>query len=450
MAKEKSGGAAKTVRTMLKRAALVCLLGSLMLTIVGGLSLGYRHAQKTSGEGAVASPKAPAAYGDEASGQLSKFTVDLTYTSLDVPDNGEVTSQVAWNDAWFTADEATYNHDLAQTASVLAALAYSESGYYQAGTDQPAYMENALSKLGFSDISTASYQYRSEVVDEILNVVTDDADSIAYTVARRHLITDNGTKRDLIVVSARGSYGSEWLSNLNVAQCTSSDHSGYCRAAQEICEEIAAWTAESRASGAEVSLLLVGHSRGGAVANLAAADIADLRAGDSDHDLPPVLSEIDHAYAYTFASPATTVNTQAHDARYASIFNIVNPSDIMPFLPLQAWGYERYGVSLELPGTGDQEFEALYEKMRESYRQATGVECSYDPADKETVQAVLASLASGVTSIDELATPKGAASVFLAAAAHVNPVRILYSHYPTTYIAWLDVIEPEQLTYQVG
>lgn len=430
---------------MLRRAALVCLLGSLTLLVVGGLSLGYRHMQKLSGEGAVSAPDAPAAYGDEASDRLSKFTVDLTYTSLDVPDSGEVTSQVTWDDAWFTADETAYNHELAHTASVLAALAYSESGYYQAGSNQPAYMENALSKLGFSDISTESYQYRSEVVDEILNVVTDDADSIAYTVARRHLITDDGSKRDLIVVSARGSYGSEWLSNLNVAECSSNDHGGYCRAAQEICEEVATWTAESKADGADVSLLLVGHSRGGAVANLAAADIADLRAGDSDHELPQVLSQVDHAYTYTFASPATTVSSQAHTARYASIFNIINPSDIMPFLPLQTWGYVRYGTDLELSGTGDEGFEALYEAMQASYRQATGVECSYDPADKETVQAVLSSLGSGVTSIEELVTPRGAVSVFLAVAAHVDPVRILYSHYPTTYIAWLDVLEPEQM-----
>ena len=54
-------------------------------------------------------------------------------------------------------------------------------------------------------------------------------------------------------------------------------------------------------------------------------------------------------YAYTFASPATTLNAQAHDARYANIFNIANPSDIMPYLPLRTWGYERYGIDKALP-----------------------------------------------------------------------------------------------------
>ena len=61
------------------------------------------------------------------------------------------------------------------------------------------------------------------------------------------------------------------------------------------------------------------------------------------------LAGIDRVYAYTFASPATTLNAQAHDARYANIFNIANPSDIMPYLPLRTWGYERYGIDKALP-----------------------------------------------------------------------------------------------------
>ncbi|WP_293825109.1 hypothetical protein [uncultured Parolsenella sp.] len=49
---------------------------------------------------------------------------------------------------------------------MLAAIANSESNYYQAGTGASAYMEEALGKLGFTDVSTVPFRYRSEVIDE--------------------------------------------------------------------------------------------------------------------------------------------------------------------------------------------------------------------------------------------------------------------------------------------
>ena len=161
-------------------------------------------------------------------------------------------------------------------------------------------------------------RFRSEVLDEVLNLVTDDADGVAYTIARKRLALSGGdgqegSPRDVILVSIRGSYGSEWLSNLDLATDETSDHGGYCRAAREICGEVAAWADESAGDGAEVSVLLVGHSRGGAIANLAAAEIDDCRAGTVTSSVAGAdsLAGIDRVYAYTFASPATTLNAQA-------------------------------------------------------------------------------------------------------------------------------------------
>lgn len=42
-------------------------------------------------------------------------------------------------------------------------------------------------------------------------------------------------------------------------------------------------------------------------------------------------------------------------------------------------------------------------------------------------------------------TPTGAAAALAAVAAHIDPVRILYGHYPTTYIAWLDAVDGDAL-----
>lgn len=444
------------MRAIMRRVPFACLLLLIAGVLTASARLYTRHVQELFGIAAVESPGLPKAYGDDAS-LLPRLSTDLTYTSLDAPGSGEAQAHVTWDDAWFTASDTAYNHELAQTSSVLAALAYSESGYYQSKTSQPAYMENALSALGFDDACTASYRYRSEVLDEVLNLVTDDADGVAYTVARKRLKLDDdaqGAPRDLILVSVRGSYGSEWLSNLDLTSDESTDHGGYCRASQEICEELGTWVDESVADGANVSVLLVGHSRGGAVANLVAAEIDDCRAGvqpvavqdPGQADDLSALGTVDHLYAYTFASPATTLSTQARSARYDNIFNIANPSDIMPYLPLSSWGYERYGVDMELPSVDTAGFDAACEDMRALYEQSVGVACGADPADKHVVQAVLGDVATGIGSVEELVTPRGALAVFTSVAARVDPVRILYSHYPSTYIAWMSVIAEDGLT----
>ena len=62
------------------------------------------------------------------------------------------------------------------------------------------------------------------------------------------------------------------------------------------------------------------------------------------------------------------------------------------------------------------------------------------------VQAVLGDVATGIGSVEELVTPRGALAVFTSVAARVDPVRILYSHYPSTYIAWMSVIAEDGLT----
>lgn len=470
------------IRTTLHRLPAVLLIAFLVFAAFCVATLLTRHYQKHAGIGAVAAPGAPTvAYGDAL--PAGRFTTDLTYTSIAAPGNGEVTSAVAWDDGWFAQNTHAYNHALATTSSVIAALAYSESGYYQAGNTQPAYMENALAKLGFDKVSTASYRYRSEIVDEVLNLFTDESDAVAYTIARKHLqVEDGATPRDLIVVSVRGSYGSEWLSNLKlmpedaeaenpvqpladaltswmsfvgaltgrptVAHASASapapqldgtdDHGGYFRASEEICAELNRWMAASCDDGAEVAVLLTGHSRGGAIANLVAAELDDA-AAEQPAQAPSV-------YAYTFASPATTLSDQADNARYGNIFNIVNPADIMPYLPLRSWGYERYGTTLYLPAVGEDLFATSYEDMRRSYAQTVGVESGYDPEDKRTIEQVSAEVAQRVATVQDLMTPAGMAAVVASCATHIDPIRILHGHYPSTYIAWMDVLDADGLT----
>ena len=73
---------------------------------------------------------------------------------------------------------------------------------------------------------------------------------------------------------------------------------------------------------------ITGHSRGAGIANIMSAELIDRG---------------NEVFAYTFASPNTTTKESANDARYDSIFNIVNADDFVPKLPAEDWYFDRYG-----------------------------------------------------------------------------------------------------------
>lgn len=110
------------MRAIMRRVPFACLLLLITGVLTASARLYTRHVQELSGIAAVESPGLPKAYGDDAS-LLPRLSTDLTYTSLDAPGSGEAQAHVTWDDAWFTASDTAYNHELAQTSSVLAALA---------------------------------------------------------------------------------------------------------------------------------------------------------------------------------------------------------------------------------------------------------------------------------------------------------------------------------------
>ena len=271
------------VRAGLSRLPFVALLVLAIMALSFVFMMLCRYEQNRRNAGGAGSPQSSAvAYGEELPA-TGRFTKSITYTCIDAPGR-ETVSPVVWDDGWFFGDMRTYNHDLARASSVLAALAYSESSHYQESYQTPPYMENALAELGFDEVSTASYEYRSEVMDQMLNLVTQREDTVAYALARKRVTGADGSTRSVILVSVRGSYGSEWLSNLKIEgvspegetalsedQETRYDHSGYVEAASEVSQAVAPWVRESHRRGDQVTLLLVGHSRGGAIANLVVA-----------------------------------------------------------------------------------------------------------------------------------------------------------------------------------
>lgn len=509
-------------RAALSRLPFVVLLVLAVVALTTAIMLACRYErQRRASTGASTPERAAVAYGDELPA-TGRFTKDITYTCIDAPGR-EVTTPVTWDDSWFFGSTYTYQHELARASSVLAALAYAESSHYQEEYQTPPYMEQALEQLGFNEVSTDSYAYRSEVIDQVLNLVTQQEDTVAYTLARKRVTGEDGVMRSVILVSIRGSYGSEWLSNLKVEAAEQGasesqtarneedevvaqdgagqaedaahaarggdgagqtatnvskdgaeqedsssqdhtalpryDHAGYVEAAAEVGEAIAPWIADSHKRGDAVTLLLVGHSRGGAIANLLAAtaddelasSVAQQQPGANKQDAEQAaagtlgLTSGDAVAGYTFAAPACTTTAHPAAARYRNIFNIANPADLMPSLPLAAWGYARYGVDVDLPAVDDAAFNAQFARMEAQYAELTGGDDPYDPEAAHAVRSVLGEVAGQIHTVDELKTPVGVATVLHACARHIDPLRILCGHYPSVYISWMYALDADEL-----
>ena len=426
------------------RWGLRALVALLVVVAVAGTALVaavlHRREQERMGLGAVSEPSAPQELEGPA-GRTGAFTARIGFTSM-ATGAETVSTEVAWDDEWFFQDPTVYNHELATTCAVLSAVANSESAYYQAGSGSPAYMEAALAELGFEDVSTASYQYRSEILDEVIDFLDGTDDVVAYSVATKRVTSSDGAEKTLYLVSVRGSYGSEWLSDANMGDAAdyemdAIDHEGFMRAANEIVEDLAARITEEAGTGGtdDIALLFCGHSRGAATANLAASYADDMTQGLR------ALAPLSSIYCYTFATPEVTLVEGTDDALYDNIFNVLNPSDMVPRLPLASWGYSRYGRDLWLPGYGDDGFDERHEAMRAAFEANTGVESPYVPEDRERVDRLVEDLAREIPTADDFASAGGIFSLVRDLLADVNPVQVLYGHYPSVYIAWMQSLD---------
>ena len=435
-------GCSKKPRRRRPRWCLRILVAIAAVLALGGVALfcavQHRLEQERMGLGAVSAPTAPRRL-EGASARTGAFTAQIDFTTM-ATGAKTVSTEAAWDDEWFFQDPTVYNHDLATTCAVLSAVANSESGYYQAGSGGRAYMEDALAALGFEDISTASYQYRSEIFDEIVDALTGTDDVVAYSVATKHLVAADGREKTLFLVSVRGSYGAEWLSDLNMNFTDgyeNIEHEGFMRSANEIVDDLAERiTAEAELEGTDdIALLFCGHSRGAATANIACAYADQMTLG-----LRP-FAPLESIYCYTFATPETTLFEGVDDPLFDNIFNILNPSDMVPRMPLAAWGYARYGRDLMLPGYGDEGFDEAHEAMGAVFEAMCGVESPYVPDDRERVDWLMEDLAQQVPTVEDLFSLGGAASLARDLVADINPLQVLYSHYPSVYIAWMQSLD---------
>ncbi len=426
----------------------------------------------SDGAGAATGAGAEAGTASEASPDSgSRILADAAYSSIVAEEGHEATVSFTWDDDWFFGDATAYNHELARASAVLSAVANSESAHYQAGSNVPDYMESLLAQLGFENASTASYEYRSEIIDQLSAVFEPNGtDVTAYTIASKHITNSTtGQKKLLVVVAVRGSYGTEWLSNLQMSISSGivegvsfgrGDHTGFSEASMELSSAIYSYLEGlGQDDLGDVSLLLCGHSRGGATANLTAAYLDQVssnfegllateegqNADAQGLDLPNTYIHRDSVYCYAFATPGVTDNEDCRGELYDNIFNLLNPADLVPRMPLASWGFSRYGHDLWLPEFGTDGFDATFSEVKERFRQIVGCDTQSDPSDVEDVDQIVLDLGQVAPTPADFGTPLGVVKSLGALTNGHNLVRIIHSHAPDLYIAWTMAIDEAQL-----
>ena len=206
-----------------------------------------------------------------------------------------------YTDQWFQKAPKERNDSLALVSAQLAASV----------AEDPANSVAFLQKLGFSDA-------------EAVGFVSTKTDDCAYVVGTKII-----GKKKLMAVAFQGTnYGDKgWQQNVTVNGSGSYglDHAAFSAAAKAFVDDY------SQQEKKPDILWITGQSRGGAVANLAAAYLLD------KENAPAV-------FGYTFESPATTERKNANADKYKGIQNYLCDDDPVPMLPM--WGMTRYGQEI--------------------------------------------------------------------------------------------------------
>ena len=176
-----------------------------------------------------------------------------------------------------------------------------------------------LNERGFELILAKNYE----------KAYSDRSHTCAYTVSRKE--TDG---KRLYLITIRGTSGGEWYSNMDIAPSHKND-TQYAENFMLCAQDIYLSVKDMIDSDENSSVIVCGHSRGAAAANLLGVLF------DEVYDRSRV-------YVYTFATPAT-VRGDAAEKEYENIFNFINDNDMVTHLPPVEYGFSRAGKDIMLP-----------------------------------------------------------------------------------------------------
>lgn len=222
------------------------------------------------------------------------------------------------NEKQFSQSSDVYCHDLAIFAAGMSTMVYNQTA---------ANVTTALHNLGYQNVKNIADSENGKVSP--------------YWIANKTIILD-GKKTTIISVFIRGTYNEEWIDNFDSGY-GSTTHKGFEYAANFVWAGINDYVIENDLCENNLKILISGHSRGAATANLLGYDLDEYGLYSNRK-----LTKND-VFVYTFATPNTTKDKNRNKQAYNNIFNIVNPEDFVTKVLPSDWGYGRYGTTYVLP-----------------------------------------------------------------------------------------------------
>ena len=330
---------------------------------------------------------------------MGKVSTDITILG----NKGSVDFEYDFN--LFNNSAKEYHHDLCRLACQFVTV-----GYDDLTEDEAA---EAVSGFPWTQYGLKKVLDEAGFVHQEIQPKAD-RDEVSYFIASRDVELESG-KFNLVVAAFIGSYKKTWFSNFdpygvdrvcNDGKGYAGDeekgiiHLGFADARDFVHGRIKAFL-ERNKSKYPIKILITGHSRGAATANLLGAKvIANGGFGDG------IDIDADNIYVYGFATPnyAHGEKVDLDDERFKQIFNIVSPEDFVTEVLPKDLGFGKYGTIFSLLGQDNasladyaeekKNMQALYGKYKKDM-----VYASYKKGNRD-VQKVAKVMAQSMPTLD--------------------------------------------------
>ena len=231
---------------------------------------------------------------------------------------------------------ASFSEDDMKICMSLSASIY---GNKSIKSSNPEYSER-IKAFFKNDCKNNGLNYDNELI--LYNTLDSNKDNAAFALTNR--VNEDGSIDMFVVI--RGTLKDEWQGNTEITG-TSYDnsmivHDNFNKGKDSIKTAIEIYYAKLLEKSSNINLIITGHSRGAAVANLYAKEATDAQNTTVDCGIP----RFDNITAYTFACP----NVEKYNSNmesYTNIFNFCFKEDLIPTVPLtnptDGWNYWKYG-----------------------------------------------------------------------------------------------------------
>jgi len=284
-----------------------------------------------------------------------------------------------WSDTFVTNNCDRYHHELAGPLASIAASTYGSRLFMDVRSLMDLGVPPERLMRCYEDDGTLKYKHPKY-----------GRDIAGFTIGSR-MTELPGEDFGIVVIAVRGTVGREdWLSNLNMANEWGSQtnldmrtlpkyHEGFHKSALFVLDALEQYVKDYKVDLKKAKILVTGHSRGAATANLVGKLLDDAAGGPKTSPFADVKRE--NVYVYSIATPNVTISPSpdTNDEKYRNIYSIVSPEDLVPLMPFKEWNGARYGRTLTLKSWstifwGGSYLHSGYVGMKNNFKDIVGYE----------------------------------------------------------------------------